>query len=95
VSFTIPNFLNTICKLDKESSSKDPKDSKVFLNDYMKKKEESFKKELNDVYTDFTRWLVEIESIITSVALLNNPEKIKNVFKMRTKSIMRGIMLAN
>lgn len=94
-------FMLEIVPLSKKTSNIDPKDYKDFIRKYLTKANESFEKDIHNLYVHFTAWVVRMESSISSnlafinEKVLSNSNLIHERLMYRTKLIINGILLAN
>ena len=94
-------YMLEITPLSKKSSNLDPKDYKEFLKKYLNKANETFERDIHNLYVNFSAWVVRMESNISSNYSFTNEKIITNStlilerLMYRTKLLINGILLAN
>jgi WASH complex subunit 7, N-terminal len=89
-------FLLEITPLSKRPSSLDPKDYKDFLKKFVNKCDETFDRDVHNLYIHFSTWVARMESIINSNTsfgeekIMSNSNLIHDRLMYRTKLIITG-----
>jgi len=89
----ISDFMKEVVPLSRKPMNKDPRDSEVFIVEYIDKKDVQFEKDIEGLYTQFCSWATQMDSFYGQSQSFAIERELDKIFALKSRLLVTGLLM--